>query len=81
MIRARTFTGDVVHLWVPDPVRASGHALCGVPGPAIADQAGRLCAACWRVHGGSLGSVFTRTAVTRPCATPATTNPVIKHAG
>jgi hypothetical protein len=66
MIRARAFTGDFVHLWVPDPITASSPALCGVAGPAIGDQAGPLCATCWRAHGGSLGSAFAQAAVARP---------------
>jgi hypothetical protein len=60
MIRARACTGDVVHLWVQDPITASGRALCGEVGPGIEDQAGNLCAACWRIHGGLLGSAFGR---------------------
>ncbi len=66
MIRAQAVTGgDVVHLWAPDPVAASGEALCGEGGPAIEDQAGELCAACWRVHGRLLGLAFTRVATAR----------------
>lgn len=60
MIRAQAFTGNAVHLWMPDSGTASGRALCGVAGPAIGDQAGPLCAACWRAHGGSLGLAFAR---------------------
>jgi hypothetical protein len=65
MIRARSSDGDVVHLWVSDLFGESGQALCGAEGPAIGDQAGRLCATCWRINGGLLGSAFGRVAVAR----------------
>lgn len=61
MIRAQgTADSGVVHLWAPDPVVASGSALCGEAGPAIEAQTGDLCAECWRIHGGLLGSAFGR---------------------
>ena len=58
MIRARAGIGDMVHLWGCQPVTGSGEALCGEVGPAVQDQAGDLCATCWRIHGGLLGSAF-----------------------
>ncbi|MCP2242687.1 hypothetical protein LX86_001408 [Lentzea aerocolonigenes] len=68
MIRAQAFGGgDVVHLWMPDPVTVPGHALCGVAGPAVREQNGQLCLSCWRTHGGSLGSAFTRATAARGC--------------
>jgi hypothetical protein len=67
MIRAQAVAGgDVVHLWTADPVFASGQALCGESGPAIGDQAGRLCADCWRVNGRLLGLAFPRVVIARP---------------
>jgi hypothetical protein len=61
MIRAQgSAGGGVIHLWAPDPVTASGQALCGEAGPAIGDRSGNLCAECWRIHGGLLGSAFGR---------------------
>jgi hypothetical protein len=67
MIRAQAVAGgDVVHLWAPDPIIATGHALCGAHGPAIEDQAGQVCATCWRVHGRLLGLAFTRVVIARP---------------
>lgn len=68
MIRAQALaSGNVVHLWMPDPVTVSDHALCGVAGPAVRDQTGQLCSSCWRAHGGLLGSAFTRATMARGC--------------
>ncbi|MBP2326032.1 hypothetical protein JOF56_006417 [Kibdelosporangium banguiense] len=66
MIRAQgSVARGVVHLWAPDPVKTSDRALCGEAGPAIGDQTGNLCATCWRIHGGLLGSAFGRSAAAR----------------
>jgi hypothetical protein len=61
MIRAQgSADSGVVHLWSPDLVTAADRALCGEAGPAIGNQTGDLCAECWRIHGGLLGSAFGR---------------------
>lgn len=66
MIRAQAVDGDAVHLWASDFSAVAEQALCGVTGPALHEQTGRVCPSCWQTHGGSLDSAFARAAAARP---------------